>query len=198
MALSPSALASLIQSNLQNQGAKGSNLQIFCIAVAAGIIEAIIGAAFTTTDVGLTVGIGVGTGTGITGLVEDDMVTIALNTMTSQGSNARKLMDAIMQAVITELGNATLTTADAPVFLGVGTVNSGTIAVIESVMALDIDTQLANVGAKGKNRTNLSKAIAAGVCRQIISNGTGTVIITGSPTIPTPVPGTGVGAGTIS
>lgn len=198
MALSASVLGGLIDSNLESEGATGYNKTKFSDAVGAGIVESIIGKAFVTNDVGLTVGIGVGIGTGIVGLSDSDMISIALSQMATQGKNAFKLMKAIMDAVITELGNATLTTADAPVFLGVGTVNTGTIAVIESEMAFNIDTQLANVGAKGKNRTNLSKAIAAGVCRQIISNGTGTVTITGSPTIPIPVPGTGVGAGTIS
>jgi len=197
MALSPSALASLIKSNLEFQGAKGSNLQPFCTAVAAGITMSIIGVAFVTTDVGLVTGIGVGTGTGITGLVESNMVTIALSQMSSQGPNAKPLMEAIMSAVIGELSNATLTTADAPVFVGSGTINTGTIAVVESVMALNIAEQLKNSGANGSNVVNLSQAIAAGVTRQIISSGTGTVTIVGSGS-PIPVPGVGVGTGVIS
>ena len=198
MALSPSALGALIDSNLASEGANGSNRTVFSDAVARGILMSIIGATFVTTDVGLTVGVGVGTGTGITGLAESDMVSIALSQMSSQGSNARPLMEAIMSAVMGELLNATLTTADAPVFLGTGTINTGTIAVIESVMAQNIDDQLKASGANGSNRTNLARAIAAGVTRQIITSGTGTVTITGSPTIPTPVPGVGAGTGVIT
>jgi hypothetical protein len=107
-------------------------------------------------------------------------------------------MQAIMDATIVQLGKATLTTADAIVFAGTGAITIGSIAVIESVMAENIDTQLQNSGAQGSNRANLSKAIAAGICRQIISNGTGSTIITGSPIIPIPVPGVGVGTGIIS
>jgi len=103
-----------------------------------------------------------------------------------------------MGAVVTELGNATLTTVDVPVFLGTGIVNVGSIAVIESAMASNISTQLQSSGAKGANISNLSKAIATGICSQILSSGTGTVVITGSPTVPTPVSGTGVGTGIIS
>jgi hypothetical protein len=197
MALSPSGLASLIQSNLEDQGAKGSNLQKFCLAIATGIIEAIVGKSFTTEDVGTISGAGEGTGTGITGLIESTMVDLALAQMTSQGKNAKPLMTAIMDAVISYLeSNAILTTIDTPVFIGTGTIVVGSITVMASEMAQDIDTVLQNNGAKGKNRANLALAIATGVCGGIGASGTGTVIITGTGT-PTG-PGTGTGTGTIS
>lgn len=198
MALSPSVLAGLISSNLTSEGAKGANLQKFCAAVGAGIVQSIVGKAFTTTDVGLVIGAGAGTGVGVIGLSNSQMISVALSQMATKGRNAEKLMSAIMNATVTHLGSATLTTVNAPVFVGAGTVVVGSIAVVESQMALNIDTQLQGVGAKGKNRTHLANAIAAGVARQIIAAGTGTVTIVGSVIVPPPVAGAGVGTGTIS
>src|SRR5580700_10329751 len=103
MALSASALSALIKSNLQAVGANGSNLQKFCDAVAAGIVMSIVGQSFTSSDNGLVPGIGTGTGTGITGLMPSSMANMALSAMSSQGSNASKLMNAIMMAVESHL-----------------------------------------------------------------------------------------------
>jgi len=197
MSLLPSGLALLIQSNLEKQGAKGSNLQKFCFSVASGIINSVISSTFTTVDIGTIAGIGTGIGTGITGLVDSVMVNDALAIMTSRGPKAVDLMTAIMDAVISYLGsNAVLTTTNAPVYIGTGTILVGSITVVASVMAQDIDTALQNSGAKGKNRANLASSIAAGVCSGITSSGTGTITITGTGT-PTG-PGTGTGTGTIS
>lgn len=202
MALSAGALASLIASNLQAQGAKGSNLQIFSTAVATGIVMSIVGKSFVTVDAGLTPGIGVGIGTGIAGLTSSTMVSTAIGMMSSTGVNAMKLMQAIMDATVSHLGSAaSLATADTPVFLGSGTVTPGSITVVASAMGSNIDSQLASSGAKGANRTALANAIAGGICANIISAGTGTVTITGTftgPTPPGPIPGAGSGTGTIS
>lgn len=198
MALSPTVLAGLINSNLMSVGANGSNLTPFCTAVGAGIVMSIVGKAFTTLDTGLVTGIGAGVGTGITGLQSSDMVSIAIAQMATTGDNAEKLMQAIMNATVTHLGAASLVSVDPIVFVGAGAVVVGTIAVVQAEMASNIDSQLASVGAKGSNRTHLANAIAAGIAQEILSAGTGALVITGSPTVPTPVPGTGPGTGTIS
>lgn len=202
MPLSPSALAGAIQSNLQAAGANGSNLQIFCNAIAAGIVMSIVGKPFATTDTGSVPGIGAGTGTGISGLSSSAMKSVALATMISQGSNASKMMQAIMDGVVSHLSSsAKLVSTHTPVFLGSGAVNVGSILVIAPEMSANIDSQLSAAGAKGVNKTNLSLAIATGICTNILSSGTGTVTITGTFTgsiPPGPVPGSGSGVGVIS
>lgn len=202
MSLSPSTLASLIQANLAGVGAKGSNLSVFCTAVAAGIVLSIVGKAFATADVGLMPGIGVGAGVGITGLDPSAMQSTALATMHSHGSNAEKLMEAIMTAVVTHLSSAaTLTSNHSPIFQGAGTIVVGSIAVVASEMGNNIDSQLQAAGAKGANRSELANAIAAGIAGNILSAGTGAVAITGTftgPIPPGPIPGAGAGAGVIS
>lgn len=197
MALSASILASLIQSNLQAQGANGSNLSKFCTAVATGIVLSIVGKAFTTTDVGTVPGIGDGTGMGVMGLSSSTMSGTALGLMSSQGVNASKLMDSIMSAVVMHLGQADLISTNSPVFLGSGTVIVGSIAVMAPEMVGNIQSQLSGVGAQGVNMPNLSLAIGTGIALNIVSAGTGLVTITGSP-FGDPGPGTGSGYGTIS
>ena len=198
MALSPATLGNLIYSNMQAKGAKGSNLLAFCNAVGAGIVMSIVGKAFATIDTGLTIGPGAGIGTGITALQSDVMKSTALQEMPTRGVNAEKLMDSIMSATVNHLLEATLVSTNTPVYLGAGIVTVGTIAVVESEMASNIDSQLLNAKAHGKNRIVLAKAIAAGVAREIVSAGTGAVAITGHPIIDPPVPGVGAGVGIIS
>jgi hypothetical protein len=202
MALSASTLASLIQANLAAQGAVGSNLSKFCNAIGKGVVESIVGKAFTTADVGLIPGIGVGTGTGIQGLSSAIMKSTALSLMSSRGVNADKMMQAIMDAVVTHLSSAaTLSSTHAPVFSGSGTVVPGSIAVVAAQMSSNIDSELSAQGAVGVNKTNLATAIGTGIANNILSSGTGTVAISGSftgPTPPGPIPGAGSGAGTIS
>lgn len=202
MALSAPALAALIQGNLAGQGAIGSNLTKFCNAIAKGVVESIVGKPFTTTDVGLVLGIGVGTGTGIQSLSASTMKATALSLMSSRGENADKMMQAIMDAVVSHLSSsASLSSTHAPVFLGSGTVVVGSIAVVAAQMSSNIDSELSAQGANGANKTNLSTAIGTGIANNILSAGTGTVAITGSftgPIPPGPIPGAGVGAGTVS
>lgn len=198
MALSPSVLASLIQANLAGYGANGSNLGVFCTAVATGIVMSVVGKTFTTIDVGTVPGVGTGTGIGITGLSSSIMKSTALGLMSSQGENAPNLMQAITDAVVAHLSTAaTLSSVHTPVFLGTGTIVPGSIAVIPAEMSSNIDSQLQANGAQGENRTQLATAIGTGVAMNILSLGSGIVVITGSPT-GIPVPGAGSGTGTIS
>lgn len=198
MALSASVLSGLIKTNLQGFGANGSNLTKFCDGVAAGVVMSIVGQSFVTLDVGTVPGNGIGTGIGITALSPSTMESIALAAMSSQGSNAANLMNAIMTGVVTHLSSAaSLSSIDVPVFLGTGTIVVGSITVVASAMSSNIKTQLQSQGAQGSNLTNLCDAIADGIVTNILSSGTGILVITGSPT-GVPVPGTGSGTGTIS
>lgn len=198
MGLSSSTLGSMIDANLTSAGANGYNKIPFSTAVAQGIVMSIVGKSFATTDVGTVPGSGTGNGTGIVGLSSSNMVNTALGVMTSTGVNAQPLMQAIMTAVVSHLSSsATLSSSHTPVYLGTGTVNIGSIAVVTSEMASNIQSRLANAGAVGVNMPNLSLAIATGIVTEILAAGTGTVTITGSPS-GTPSPGAGSGTGVIS
>ncbi len=198
MSLSAGALGSLIDSNLAGFGATGANRTIFSNKVAAGIVMSVVGKTFATSDTGTIPGTGVGSGTGISGLSSSSMSSLAVATLISTGVNAHKLMDAIMNATVSHLGSAaTLTSSHTPVYLGTGTIVVGSIPVLIPEMAGNIQTQLSGAGATGANLANLCLAIATGVCTGIISSGTGTVTIVGSPT-GTPSPGSGSGTGVIS
>lgn len=196
--LSASVLGGLIDANLASAGAVGSKRTIFSNKVAAGIVMSIVGKSFTTSDTGLTPGAGTGTGTGITGLSSSSMKSIALSTMVSQGDKADPLMNAIMMAVVQHLSAAAdLSSNDSPVYLGTGTIDVGSIAVVISEMSGNILSQLNSAGAVGAKRANLSLAIATGVVTNILAAGTGSLTITGAAP-PIPVPGSGTGTGTIA
>lgn len=197
MALSAGVLGGLIDSNLSSAGAHGINRTKFSNAVAKGIVESIVSQTFVTLDVGVVSGAGTGTGTGVTSLDSSQMTTIALNTMSRQGINAFKLMNAIMTAVVSHLSSAaSLASVDTPVFTGTGTIVIGSWSITESLMETNIKSELSAVGANGVNAPNLSKAIATGVVTNILAAGTGTLVIVGSGG--TPSPGTGSGSGIIS
>lgn len=197
MSLSAGALGSLIDGNLAGFGATGANRTIFSNKVAAGIVMSIVGKTFATSDTGTIPGTGVGTGTGISGLSSSSMASLAVATLISTGTNAQNLMDAIMNATVSHLGSASLLSSHTPVYLGSGNIVVGSIPVIIPEMASNIQSQLSGAGANGANLANLCLAIATGVCTGIISSGTGTVTIVGSPTGP-PSPGSGSGTGVIS
>ena len=197
MSLSAAALGSLIDTNLSGFGATGYNRTIFSNAVAAGIVMSIIGKSFATLDVGSVAGSGSGSGVGLVGMNPTNMTGIAIGVMPTTGVNANPLMTAIMNAVVTHLTTATLTSTHAPVFAGTGTVVTGSIPVSIPEMAGNIDSQLGLAGAAGSNRTILSTAIATGIVTEILASATGTVTITGSPSGP-PSGGSGSGSGVIT
>lgn len=197
MALSANILATLIQANLAASGANGKNLEKFCTGVATGIVMSIVGKTFTTMDIGTVPGVGTGTGIGLIGLSSSTMKNTALNLMSRQGSNASKLMQAIMDAVISHLSLATLSSIDTPVYLGTGTIVVGSITVIANEMNDNIDSQLKSQGANGSHRTELATAIGTGIASNILSSGSGILVITGTPS-GIPIPGAGTGTGTIT
>jgi len=192
MALSASTLGSLISANLTSDGAIGIKRDTFSLALAEGIIEHIVGKAFVTADVGSGTG-GIGLGTGITGLSAANMATTALGLMTTQGPKAPTFMLQIMTAVVSHLSsNATLTTVNPSVGVGVGTVVVGSIAVNASALASSIQSKLVADGAQGSMLGNISLAIATGIATEIITAGTGTVVISGIANLPSAGSGTGV------
>ena len=199
MSLSASVLSGLIKNNLiTTGGANGSNLQKFCDAVAQGIVVSIVGSTFETNDSGLTSNNGIGTGIGIAGLSSSSMTTTALSNMSSTGSNALNLMQSIMDATVQHLSTAaSLSSTDSTVYSGTGIIIIGSISVTTSNMYNNINNSLLSSGANGINRENLSHAIATGIVTNILSSGTGTLTITGSPAPPFS-PSTDVGTGTIS
>ena len=197
MALSASTLGNLILTNMHAFGAKGKNLPAFCNAVGTGIVMSIVGKSFVTIDTGTVPGHGTGIGTGIMGPQSSVMEEIALSLMPTRGINAPKLMNAIMNATSSHLLDASLITVDTPVFQGSGIVTVGSITVVESEMASNIDSQLFLAQAHGVNRTILARAIAGGVAQQILASGTGNLIITGSPDTSDTYSGSGAGVGTI-
>lgn len=192
MALSASVLGGLIDANLATAGAIGSKRTVFANAVADGIVLSIVGKTFVTSDVGSGLG-GTGTGTGIIGLIPANMTSLALATMTSQGTNAAPLMNAIMMATTQHLSTAaSLASVDPFVAVGVGTITVGSIAVVQVEMTANILAQLTTAGAIGTNLANLCLAISTGITTNIISTGTGTLVITGIPGLPSAGAGTGV------
>lgn len=197
MSLDAGVLGGLIDSNLSSAGAHGINRTKFSNAVAKGIVESIVSQTFTTFDVGSVTGAGTGTGVGVTSLTASTMTSVALSTMTRQGINAFKLMNAIMTAVVSHLSSAaSLSSIDTPVFVGTGTIVIGSWSITESLMETNIKNELSAVGGNGVNAPNLSKAIATGIVTNILAAGSGTLTIVGSGS--TPSPGTGSGSGIIS
>ena len=194
MALSATTLAGLINSNLSAAGAVGSKLTVFCDAVAAGIVQSIVGKSFTTSDYGTVPGAATGVGTGITGLSSSAMKSAALGYMSSTGSKASPLMQSIMDATVQHLSTAaSLNSIHGFVWDGSGTIVIGSIGVSISNMGNNIDAALAGQGAMGSKRLELSMAIATGVVSNILSSGSGTVTISGFGTDGGPAAGSGTG-----
>jgi hypothetical protein len=199
MALVPSAFAQIIQTQLMAVGAQGSNMLPFCTAVATGIINSVKGKSFQTLDVGTVPGIGKGTGTGILGLMPNDMAQIGLAMAPSMaGSNAMPMMLAVMNATQEYFAAAaSLSSTDTPVFLGSGTMITGTLMVDMDDMTSNLKSAFTDAGAKGKNMPTVCMAISAGVTFGLLTMATGALVIVGTAT-GTPVPGGGSGMGEVS
>jgi hypothetical protein len=191
--------AQVIKTELIAVGAQGSNMIKFCTAVATGIINAVKGKSFQTLDVGTVPGVGMGTGTGILGLMPNDMAQIGLAMApTMAGSNAMPMMLAVMQATQLYFAMAaSLSSTDTPVFLGSGTMITGSLMVSMDDMTSKLKSAFTDQGAKGKNMPIVCMAISAGVTFGLLTMATGALVIVGTPT-GTPVPGGGSGMGKVS
>lgn len=198
MALNATILADAIDTNLTSLGGaqdyllNGTNYRIlFSNLLAQGIVNSIVNKTFETVDTGVP-GSGVGTGTGILGLSPTDMASIALGVMSSQGPKAAVLMQSIMTAAASHLASsANLQSNSASVLTGSGTIVVGSINVSSSEMATNIETLFTtpqNLGGGGAISsiylTNLCLAVSTGICTNILTSGTGTLVIAPGPPIP--------------
>jgi len=190
-----------LQTNLQAKGFGGSQLANFTNAIGNGSESHVIGKAFTTTDVGTVPGNGVGSGVGITGLnqvnISDSIFNAAVAFFGQAGSRLRDCTDSIAQVCVQQMALATLISTHNPVFVGTATVDVGSVAVVGSAWGSGIQGVGDGFGFVGSQWPNFSSAIGTGQAAEVLAVGTGTLIITGSPTGP-PVPGGGTGAGTIA
>jgi hypothetical protein len=197
-----SAWSSTLKGTLSGMGMNGSQLQSFTDAVGLGSTMSIVGKAFTTTDVGLIPGVGVGVGAGITGLSPMDAANLIYGNCSAFGFVGARLHDfctACGSALVSTLADAILSSTHAPVWQGAGSVVTGSIAVVPSEWGSNIHSAAA--GFMGSKWPDFANAIGAGSANHVIAKGTGSVVISGSftgPTPPGPLPGAGVGAGTIS
>lgn len=197
MPLSGAILGGLIETNLAADGAIGPKLATFSLAVGNGVVNALEGIAFSTTDVGF-IGFppGTGSGIGITGLVPANMVSLASSQMISLGPKAPTFFLAIMNAVSAHLlSDATLSSIDPDVTIGTGTIQIGSFVVTVPQMQATILSALQADGAIGPNLSNLCLSIAYGVVTELLTVGTGTLVITGDPSS---TPNFGLGIGTLT
>jgi len=198
MSLSGSAWSADLFGILSGMGMTGPNLMDFTDAVGIGSTTHVVGKAFVTVDVGLTAGSGSGIGTGITGIVGATVASAifsdAVAAFGQSGPSLQDICDAIGQALVTEMGSASLTSTHSPVFLGAGTITAGSITVSGSPWGSSV--QSAAPSFIGPSWADFAGAIGTGSASGF-SSATGSVVISGAPP-PFPAPGGGSGSGTIS
>jgi len=197
MGLSGPRFSNTLYSNLTGVGFTGAKLHLFTDAVGIGSDSHVSGKSFATADTGTVPGHGTGVGTGLTGIAGVATQIYALATgFGFTGSKLMEICTAIEMALITEMGNASLNSIDFPVYLGVGNIVPGSIAVVSSGWSSSIQSQGAGDGFIGSKWPEFSQAIGGG-CYTGFQTATGTLAITGSP-IGAPSGGSGTGTGTIS
>lgn len=180
---------------LQADNFLGSELMSFTDAVGNGSQLEVVGAPFTTTDVGSTPGAGTGVGVGITGidpsLAASTIFSTALSLFGQSGSRLLDLANHMGDTLEAQMLLADLASTHAPVFLGTGTVDIGSIGVADASWASSIES--AAPGFIGSEWPNFALAIGTGYATAVLAGGTGTVVISGAGGIPVPGAGTGVG-----
>lgn len=196
-----SSMSAALNAALTGKGMVGSELTKFCTVVGNGCVTAVVGKAFVTTDAGTTPNAGTGTGVGISGVVKAVIVAEMQVQALAEGYEQvtpefTDVADAIATALISELAKASLSSTHAPVYLGVGTINPGSITVSASTWASAMEAAGVGQGLIGSRWPNFCRVVAKGCVKGMLS-GTGTVTIIGTPP-GSPVPGVGVGSGTIS
>jgi len=202
VAIVGSAWSSTLYGTLSGMGMNGQQLHKFTDAIGNGSQMSIVGKAFTTTDVGLIIGVGVGAGVGIMGISAGDVTNAIYGNCQAIGFTGSRLHDlctAIGSSLVSNLALATLVSAHGPVFQGAGTVVVGSIAVDPDEWGSNIHSSAPDF--LGNRWSDFANAIGKGSASQVIASGTGAVVITGTftgPAPPGPIPGAGVGAGTIS
>ena len=201
MPLVGSSWSSTLQGILAGKGFTGSRLSDFTDAIGNGSVNYLIGKGFTTSDVGTTPGAGAGIGTGISGFsvgsISSNIYAKAVSYFGTSGSKLLDICDSLETTFISEMANATLTSTHAPVYLGSGVVDIGSIAVVGSAWGSSIESEGSGSGFIGNKWPDFALAIGEGQAEETVNQGTGTVTITGGGT-PPPVPGTGTGSGVLS
>ncbi len=190
--------SSNLDGKLAAKGFVGARLHLFTDAVGNGSQQHSSGKSFSTQDVGTVPGAGQGSGTGITvnGANAANNIFALATAAGFMGQRLHDVCDACGQTLQDEYAQATLQSVDAPVFLGVGTIVQGSIAVVGPMWG----TQIQSLGTAdnfiGQRWPDFSNAIGSGQAQEVIANGTGTLTIVGSGG--TPSPGSGSGVGTMS
>lgn len=199
MALIPAAWEASLLAKFLSKGFNGASTPDLAAAIAQGSVSALVGAPFTTSDVGTVPGAGTGTGTGVTGLVSASVSNAIFGALVSafgqSGSATQDLCDAVADALIEQLGLATLSSVNTPVFAGTATIDVGSIVVSGSTWGSGI--QSAAPSFQGDSWPDVATEIGTGCANAVTGSGTGTLIIAGSPSGPTS-PGVGTGTGFIS
>lgn len=202
MAIVGSAWSSTLYGTLSGMGMNGQRLHRFTDAVGNGSQMSVVGKPFTTTDIGLVESPGVGAGVGVVGISAGDVTNAIYGNCQAIGFTGARLHDlctAIGSALVSNIAQATLISTHGKVFQGAGTVVVGSIGVNSDEWGSNIHASAPDF--IGNRWSDFANAIGQGSASQVIASGTGVVAITGSytgPYPPGPIPGTGVGAGTIS
>jgi hypothetical protein len=181
-------------------GFLGSSWQDMCDVIGAGAVGGIVGKAFATVDVGTVPGVGKGTGTGIIGVVPAVLSASLFTAMSvlGPGTSLPDLCDAIANAMVGELGAASLSSNHAPVFAGAGMVTVGSIPVVGSVIGDSIKAAGIGKGFLGESWPTIAQVIGAQIAASILAGATGSVTIAPVSTSPPTSAGAGVGSGTLS
>lgn len=193
--------SSTLFASLSGKGFVGTKLMDLTDAVGIGGATHVVGKPFVTIDSGTIPGTGVGVGVGIIALIGSLISTLifsqAVSLFGQAGAKLMDLTDSVGDACVSELALATLMSMHPVVFSGGGIITPGTILVIGAAWGSAVDAEGAAKGFIGSEWSNLATAIGTGQATHVAALGTGTVVITGSPTGP-PVPGAGAGTGVIS
>lgn len=199
MSFNPSRWDNNIYGKLAAKGFVGAQLHKFTGAVGQGSATHSTGKAFATTDVGTIPGNGIGSGTGITvsGATATTNIFALASAAGFHGSRLYDVCDACGQAFQEEYAQASLASVDSPVFLGTGTIVVGSIAVVGAAWSSLIQSLGAGQNFIGSKWPDFAQALGTGQAMAVLSAGTGTLTIVGSPS-GTPASGSGAGSGTMS
>jgi hypothetical protein len=202
MTISGAQMSGFLYTEFSNVGFAGENLLDFCDGTGNGSANTLIGKGFSTVDTGTTPGNGSGSGVGLTiddvalkGNLYSALVAAFPNNPPAEFDNRLDFCEAIAKATKSIAASITLTSNHTPVFLGTGNINGGSIIIGATLMKLAI---YAGTSFTGENWLDLAGVIGDTITDYFEQSATGSVTITGSPTSPTTVPGSGAGSGTMS
>ena len=200
MPIAGSSFSTRLQANMAAKGFLGSHVVDFCDAIGNGTVSAVTGAPFATVDTGSVPGVGTGAGVGLTGMIAATIATQIQSLAVAAGmagSAVPDICDCIANALVDEMGVATLTSTHTPVFAGTGVVTVGSVIVAGSALSSSITAAGLAAGLAGSGWPSFADAIGNGQATGFLT-ATGSVTITGSPTGGPVVPGAGAGVGVIS